>query len=319
MAYFLITLLFLTTIFLIWKIPIWNLRINKQELPLDQYLNLLNENRRTIAQILGGLYVLVGLGFTWNQITATRDSIILAEKRFIRESYSDAIQQIGSEKPHVRLGGIYSLGNLIGESKNYSKAVTEVLSTYIRQNHNNKEKTFLQEEIQGAIDVISKNEWISPEESSEIILSQVSLIGFNFDGSVLAGSSITYTNFSRALFRGANFDGAKAYESSFINSNLHHASLMNVDFAGANLTEAKLNEANLSGAIFKLAILKEVDLSKADLSGTDFSEADLRGAIFDGAIFDKTNLCGADLRSVKGLTKKQIARAITNSRTKLPN
>jgi len=58
--------------------------------------------------------------------------------------------------------------------------------------------------------------------------------------------------------------------------------------SGVDLQKAKLSSANLSGA---------------NLSGTDLRGVDLRGA---------------DLRGVKNITVKQLAPAIVDMRTRLP-
>jgi uncharacterized protein YjbI with pentapeptide repeats len=69
--------------------------------------------------------------------------------------------------------------------------------------------------------------------------------------------------------------------------------------------------------------IRRVDLSNARLIGTDFSFADcsnanFRGADFRDAILEGTILKGADLTGAKNLTRKQIARAVIDERTILP-
>ena len=86
---------------------------------------------------------------------------------------------------------------------------------------------------------------------------------------------------------------------------------------GADLSEARLNEArvwradlrgaNLWGADLRRADFGSSDLSNAMIASADLSGARLRGAILSGAnIEDARSLEGADLREVKGLTKKQL-------------
>jgi len=69
------------------------------------------------------------------------------------------------------------------------------------------------------------------------------------------------------------------------------------DLGGANLAGADLSTANLAQADFNRANLTEANLSRADLSGANLTQADLRGA---------------NLKNVVGLTKEQLASAITD-------
>ncbi len=79
-----------------------------------------------------------------------------------------------------------------------------------------------------------------------------------------------------------------------IRPDLRLAKLSKEDLSGANLSEAYLRGATLSGA----------DLRRADLGGANLSEADLRGVY---------------LKEVKNLRRKQLEKAQTNEKTKLPD
>ncbi len=72
------------------------------------------------------------------------------------------------------------------------------------------------------------------------------------------------------------------------------------------------------------AFIRRTDLSNADLEGADFSRADCANAIFRGANFkdtvlEGTILRGADLTGARNLTREQIALAIIDEHTKLPD
>ena len=88
-----------------------------------------------VAQILGGTALLSGLYFTWRTLQVNRQGQIT--DRFTR-----AIDQLGSEKLEIRLGGIYSLERIDKESpeRAYHGTVMEVLTAYIRENHSWKHK-----------------------------------------------------------------------------------------------------------------------------------------------------------------------------------
>ena len=69
--------------------------------------------------------------------------------------------------------------------------------------------------------------------------------------------------------------------------------------------------------------IRRTDWSNANLEGADFSRADcayadFRGANFKDAILDNTNLRGANLEGAINLTREQLAKAIADKTTILP-
>ncbi len=77
-----------------------------------------------------------------------------------------------------------------------------------------------------------------------------------------------------------------------------------LDVHGAFIRRVNLDGANLQGA----------NLAGADSSGASFRNADFQNARLDGTI-----LRGADLTGAKNLTVKQLALAIIDDRTRLPD
>lgn len=302
----------LITVAALWLIPKWQLSENKQKLELEEYLKLENEYRRTIAQIVGGLFVLGGFVFTWYQLVAAQNTVLLSEERLITDRYSKAIDQLGSASPHTRLGGIYALGNIAKTSPDYVSIVDNVLASYIRKNSIYQDSAFIMEELQASIDILTKKQ-SQISQSNDINggfdLSKVTLNGFDFNKSVLKKSKIIEANLNKSLFVHANLVGVDADGASFIRANLSSAIMENAHFYGADFTQARLGSASIKNSNLKLAIFKEADLSNADLTGCDLTDADL----------ERTNLYGADLRLTKGLTKELIRKALINTETKLPN
>ena len=72
------------------------------------------------------------------------------------------------------------------------------------------------------------------------------------------------------------------------------------------------------------AFVRRTDLSYANLDGANLAYADATNAIFRGAQFKDANLTGtilkgADLRDAKGLTAEQLAEAVIDETTLLPD
>jgi hypothetical protein len=95
---------------------------------------LVNEYRRTWAQVIGGFALLLGLYFTWRSVQISQD-------QQVTERFTRAIDQLGASdddanpRLEIRLGGIYSLERIARDSpqRDYS-TVIEILMAYVREN-----------------------------------------------------------------------------------------------------------------------------------------------------------------------------------------
>lgn len=85
----------------------------------------------------------------------------------------------------------------------------------------------------------------------------------------------------------------------------------------ARRTEAPLR-LDISGARVMRTSLRDANLTEANLSGADCSFVDFRGANFKNACLRGTILKGADLRGAKNLTREQLAEAVIDTSTRLP-
>lgn len=184
---------------------------------------------------------------------------------------------------------------------------------------------------------------LSSRNISRLSLHGANYTGSNFTGSNLSGGELTKTDLSGAQFaraylmrtsgekivmRQARFTDAVLIEARFIHSDisgadLRHADLsrgtfhgsdfsesvlenteaQNADFTGANLSLAKMGYGHFQNAIFNDATMKFTDFGRANVSN---------------ASFENTNLTGADLRFVRGLTQDQIVTACGSPSTRLP-
>ncbi|WP_375456963.1 pentapeptide repeat-containing protein [uncultured Methylobacterium sp.] len=76
---------------------------------------------------------------------------------------------------------------------------------------------------------------------------------------------------------------------------------------------------NLRGAFVRRTDLSNADLRDAELSGADASNALFRRSNFQGARLVGTILRGADLTGATNLTVEQLARAVIDEHTLLPD
>ena len=96
---------------------------------------------------------------------------------------------------------------------------------------------------------------------------------------------------------------------TIVNAALRGTNLQGADLRRADLWQAELQRANLQGAN-----LQKANLEGANLQGANLEKANLRDARLQGA-----NLRGVDLANVRNLTKEQIASAMMDEKTRLPD
>jgi uncharacterized protein YjbI with pentapeptide repeats len=76
---------------------------------------------------------------------------------------------------------------------------------------------------------------------------------------------------------------------------------------------------DVHGAFIRRTDFSGASLRNANMSGADATSAIFRGADFNGARLRGTILRGADLEDAKNLTLEQLAEAIIDDHTRLPN
>src|SRR5271165_2124086 len=118
---------------ILWKVPQWQVRHVKR-LDAKERFDRVNEARKTLATILGGAAFLVGGFFTLQHLRVAQQNLEVAREGQITDRFSKAIEQLGSDKLQIRLGGIYALEGIANESAELHWPIMEVLSTYVRVN-----------------------------------------------------------------------------------------------------------------------------------------------------------------------------------------
>ena len=228
-----------------------------------------------------------------------------ANQKQITERFSKAIEQLGSDKPEVRLGGIYTLERIARDSAPDQWTVMEVLTAFVRQNapvikenesqspEDQKKFLELRISIQACLTVIRERK--HPDlENKYLDLARVNISGFNLKGLNLKGANLTGANLT-----GAKLTRADLTEAKLMGANLKEADLTRADLTEADLIGAKLYKADLTGAYLIAANLTEANLYRADLI-----EANLTGAYlyligancFEPDWITKVLLTGADLK-----------------------
>ncbi len=307
--------------FAVYKVPKWQVR---QVEKLEDRIALETEARKTLAQILGGVFFLATLYFTWN-------SLQVAQEGQITERFTRAIQQLGSKDLQVRLGGIYALERIAKDSPKDHWPIMEVLTAFVREppktgESRAKERVVvgLRADIQAILTVLGRRTRAFETKAHLLRLSGTDIRGANLEGAHLERAVLGFAHLEGALLYRAHLDGAVLFNAYLNRAVLKEASLKGVSLRGANLERADLSKtnlegadlygANLKGASLRGARLGKVNLSEANLEGADLSEANL-----EGTVLSEADMEGASLAKVIGLTREQIDSAIVYENTVLPD
>jgi len=268
------------------------------------------ENARGSLLTLGAGAVAAGaLAFTARNFTLSRRTLQLSMRAFelseqgqVTDRYTKAIEQLGSDKIDVRIGGIYALERVARDSARDHPTVMEVLTAFVREHSierwvratgNPRPERSIRPDIQAALTVVLRRDSgrdireldLSGADLSLVDLSGASLVGTNFVSAALTDAMLDRVDLSGAQLRAAQLNRAK----------LSGAYLSKADLTDANLSGALLVEADLSNANFTRANLALADLSRANLDGADFTGAHLGRVDLDEARLGSAILAGADL------------------------
>jgi hypothetical protein len=300
----------IVVILLLWKLP--KVQVTRSQALTDENrFERENEARKTLAQILGGIFVLAGLYSSVQTLNLSREGQIT-------DRFTKAIEQLGAldgsgnPKLEVRLGGIYALQRIARDSERDDWVIMEVLTAYIRENSSLARKTgqktpkepdklepkkvatpIVQEipqhpdaDIQAVLTVLSQRQVeydrrildLSMTNLRGADLTKAQLHFANLTGTDLSGAHLRYTNLRNAHLSGANFSGAD------LGNGMHYCGYSSSwedcgENSGGNILGggADLEGANLSGANLSGANLSGANLTGADLSMAYLSNADLRG------------------------------------------
>jgi uncharacterized protein YjbI with pentapeptide repeats len=279
--------------------------------------------RKTIGQILGGAAVLIGAAFAYLQFTdqqhaalaqlqasqnATQAQQQASHELLISNQVSRGFEQLASDKITERLGGIYALEGVMSSSDQYHQPVLEALCAFVRESTKPKAEVKSNKgpsgppkveapatDVQAALTVIGRRK----QGRGRVDLSEANIPGADLFEASLSDANLSSANLGSADLRVANLFGAHLSGANLGRADLYSADLRVADLTAADLSGANLNYAHLSHATLTRATLKGADLFNADLSGANLLDANLSDA----------DLTGADLSDAHAPTQAQLDQA----------
>ena len=191
------------------------------------------------------------------------------------DRYTKAIEQLGSDKLDVRIGGIYALERVARDSARDHPTVMEVLTAFIREHSREQwppsdprrpEPHRYRPDVQAAVTVVGRRD-------ARRDIRQIDLAGANLGLANLAGANLTGANLFLAHLDAAYLIGADLGLANLAGASLAEAVLTGATLAGAKLTSADLTRADLTRANLARTDLTRLDLTRATLTGADLTGA----------------------------------------------
>ncbi|GAA0592643.1 pentapeptide repeat-containing protein [Streptomyces crystallinus] len=273
---------------LLWRGPWWldGDRLRHRDLqPADGVV--ITGFRTTLVALGAGAVAGAGLYYTDRTLRHTRErdreQAEIARDGQVTGRYVEAIKLLASERTVERLGGIYALERIMRDSAKDHLTVVEVLAAFVRE----------QVPVRPDAELSAR---ALPEESVQAALT-------------VLGRRPQVAEPFRIDLRRTDLRGADLQNARLERVRLGGAHLENANLTGAHLEEGWLRDTVLTGAW-----LTHAHLERAVVKG-----ADLRGARMKGAHFTGTRLVDADLSTAVGLTAPQLADALLDTATTLPD
>jgi Pentapeptide repeats (8 copies) len=203
---------------LLWKLPSLFAQADTRAFALDVV--------KTVITALGLIATFIaGIGLFVNYWSSEKN-IQLTQERLVTERFSKAIDQLGSGKDEVILGGIYSLERIAKDSPKDRSTIMEVLSAFVRRNS----------PIRKNSPIIPTNGLINSKPSKELpknnpvtitVQAALTVIGRRNppDGKIhkdvinLTRANLREANLSEANLREANLLGVKLFGAEWKTKN----------------------------------------------------------------------------------------------------
>lgn len=291
--------------------------------PQDR-LSAINNVRTTLLQTAAGVVLFFGAYATWRQLRVSQDTLRITSEGHLTEQFSRAVDQLGGDKPDVRIGGLHALQRLAEHSARDRDAVISTLAAFLRVHQPWPPTGPSAPAADAPIDSVAPLETRAPD--GQLALRSLGVLCYQYERADpwlnlsltdlrradLDGLWLPRVTLDRACMESATLFGANLTRASLVSVNLRHTDMRLGDLTEtrcvlADLRGAGLVEAVLDGADFTQADLREANVRKAKAQNTTFRDADLRGADLRGA-----DLSGADLEGAR------LETAVASDQTRWP-
>jgi Pentapeptide repeats (8 copies) len=199
-----------------------------------------NDARTTLLQGLGGLAVRVGAAAALRQVK-------IASEGQVTERFTRAVDQLGHESLDVRLGGIYALERITGDSERDRSTIAEILTAFVRGHAPWPPSRPGQPHKDLAVeDIAPLQRWAPDVQAALTVLGRREpAFGPDLD---LRHTDLRGANLRRAYLEDAVLEGARLQKANLSHAQLRAAHLENAQLQGALLYGVRMRSASLTGA-----------------------------------------------------------------------
>jgi hypothetical protein len=211
------------------------------------------------------------LFFTWrNSLQSAEDSRAaraLTQEARTSENFIKAVEQMGSDKPTLHVGGIFGLGRVLQNAKPEGDywPVMDVLTAFVRENfpisdpsRRRRRAGNAPEDLQAALNVLARRSVNGQPPDRGGKDSPIDLHESNLTDTWMANG-----HFESGFFVGCNFTGANLTNSKFQYANFSKAVLDKAEMGDSDWTKVSFGEEVFGYADFGAADLRDADLSQA--------------------------------------------------------
>ena len=203
--------------------------------------------RGRLLTLAAGVFAAGALAFTARNFTLSRRTFELTEQGQVTERYTKAVEQLGSDKLDVRIGGIYALERIARDSARDHPVVMEVLSAFIHAHSREpwpppgpdgeEYKRRIRPDIQAAVTVVGRRD--ARFDVRPVNLSDARLLSAFLPDADLKAAHLVRTDLTGAFLGSANLADAALHNAKLTRATLVHANLTGADLSGADLTGAR--------------------------------------------------------------------------------
>lgn len=304
----------------VFVLPPWAVRrrtLGLADVSTEKKIEAENSLRSALFQAIGSALLVLGFVVTWQQLDQSRDQAAVTNSQTaaqleltrngqVAERFARAMEQLGSDKADVRIGGIYALESLLEEfdaetrrapaspaparleevqaERRTTSAIIEILTAYAQSRTTLVPRAPARAtapDVQAVLTILGRH---ASRVRVPVSLAKADLRGYKLAGCIADDQC-------------ARFDKADFTNSDLSNVDFIYTRLETTVFVGANLEQARLQQAQLTAATF----------AGARLGNTNFSGANLSQAVLQDAMLTETNLRDADLTGANLCNAKLIA------------
>lgn len=260
----------------------------------------LGEYVKTIATVLGGALLILGLSINNKRVVEQTRRNDIAERGQLNTRFKDAATLLGGEQVSTILSGVYALHQIAEEAygedqyqQGYISVIHEILCAYIRENTSTIENK-------------EKGKMWRINEKPTIVVQTIMKVLFNNERAIYKN---LVTDLSDCVFEDINLDDARIIGVDFSRTKFIRSSFKNVRVESCYLEEVFVDDVDFSNSYFKNVIfdhsfIRNTKFTEAKITTSDFWEVKFDHVDFKDVQLNKVDFKDAIFESTENMQSK---------------